>query len=349
MKRKSLNAVKTTLNFHLIKLRNSFVKKKYKIFHKNLKSLNLQNKKVLVSLSGGADSLSLLFLSKCYSLIENIRLHPVIVDHKIRPESTKEANELKKVLKKNFKINCKILTNKNIIINKNIQSKARELRYNLILEECNKKNIEHIFLGHHKNDLLENFFIRLLRGSGLKGLISFDNMVKQFKNIKLIRPLLSFSKNDLLLLNKLTYGFFVEDPSNSNDKFLRIKIRNLLNELSKEGLNYNKFELTLKNLSKSEKVIEYFVKQNLEKNLKFFPKQKKIILNYTFFENPDEIVFRSFNEALRFISMRKNYSRGKKVVNLIKNIQSSNIRYKSTLSGCIIEKIKDSVIIFQEK
>ena len=348
MKRKSLSAVKTTLNFHLTKLRNSILKKKYDIFSKNLKSLNLENRKLLVAVSGGADSLSLLFLSKCYSLLENVKLHPVIVDHKIRPESTKEANDLKKKLKKNFKINCKILSIKNSIIKKNIQSKARDLRYNLILKECIKKNINCILLGHHKDDLLENFFIRLLRGSGLKGLISFDKKITYFKNVKIIRPLLSFSKTDLLLINKLTYGFFVEDPSNDNDKFLRIKVRTLLNKLSKEGLNYNKFELTLKNLSKSEKVIEYFVNQNVTENLKYFSKPKKIILSNSFFKNPDEIVFRSFNESLRYISSRKNYSRGKKVIELIKNLKSSNKRYKSTLSGCIIEKIGDSVIISHE-
>ena len=349
MKRKSSSAVKTTLNFHLTKLRNSFVKKKYKIFSKNLKSLKLENNKLLIAVSGGSDSLSLLFLSKCYSLIENVKLHPVIVDHKIRPESTKEANDLKKVLEKNFKINCKILSSKKLIINKNIQSKARDLRYNLIRKECIKKNIKYIMLGHHKDDLLENFFIRLLRGSGLKGLISFNNMSTYFKNINVIRPILNFSKKDLLLINKLTYGFFIEDPSNANDKFLRIRIRNLLNKLSKEGLNYSKFELTLKNLSKSEKIVEYFVNQNIKKNLKYFAKQQKIILNLSFFENPDEIVFRSFNEALRYISPKKNYSRGKKVIDLIRNLKFSKKSYKSTLSGCIVEKIGDSVIISTEK
>ena len=349
MKRKSLSAVKTNLNFHLIKLRNSFVKKKYEIFAKNLKSLNLENRKLLVAVSGGADSLSLLFLSKCYSLLENIKLHPVIVDHKLRPESTKEANDLKNALKRKFKINCKILSSKNLIINKNIQSEARDLRYDLILKECLKKNINYILLGHHKDDLLENFFIRLIRGSGLKGLISFNNMMTNFKNIKVIRPLLSFSKKDLLLINKLTYNFFFQDPSNSNDKFLRIKIRNLLDKLSGEGLNYSKFELTLKNLSKSDKVVEHFVNQNIKKNLKYFSKQKKIILSKSFFDNPDEILFRSFNEALRYIGTRKNYSRGKKVTNVIKNLKSTNKIYKSTLSGCIIEKIGDSVIISHEK
>lgn len=349
MKRKNLSAVKTTLNFHLIKLRNPFVKKKYQIFSRNLKTLDLKKNKILVAVSGGADSLSLLFFAKCFSLIENIKLHPIIVDHKIRLESTIEAKDLKNKLSRDFKINCRILSRRNLNIRTNIQSKARELRYNLILKECIKEKIKYILLGHHKDDLIENFFIRLVRGSGLKGLVSFDNMIAQYKNAKILRPLLDFSKKDLLLINKLTYGFHVKDPSNLNDNFLRIRLRKLIKNLSVEGLDFKKFELTLKNLSKSEKVIDYFVNQNISKNLRFFSKNKKVILNNSFFENPNEIVFRSFNEALKYISNKKNYPRGKKVTNLLKNLKSSGKSYKLTLSGCIVEKIGDSVIISCEK
>ncbi len=349
MKRKNLNATRTNLNFHLDKLRVPFIKKKYNIFSKNLNPFKLENKKIIVAVSGGVDSLSLLFLTICYSLKKNIKLHPIIVNHKIRPESTKEALELKKVLKKNFEINCKILSSKNFNFKKNIQDKARDLRYDLILNECNKKKINYILLGHQKNDLIENFFIRLLRGSGLKGLVSFENMISNHKNIKVLRPLLNFTKSDLLLINKKTYRYFIEDPSNLNDKFLRVRIRKLLKKLTNEGLDFSKFYLTIKNLSKSEKVIENFVDQNISDNLRFLIKNKKLILNKSFFEKPDEIVFRSLTRAIKYISARKNYTRGKKIINLFENLKSSSKSYKSTLSGCIIEKYGDSVIISQEK
>ena len=173
----------------------------------------------MIGVSGGADSLSTLFFSQCYALKHNVKLHPVIIDHKLRRESTIEAKILQSKLKKNFKINCKILSKKKTKVDNNIQSYARDLRYNLFYEECNKHNIGVILLGHHKDDLIENFFIRFLRGSGLKGLISFDKNVSDYNGIKIVRPFLSISKNDLINVNKKTFGFFVDDPTNNNDKF----------------------------------------------------------------------------------------------------------------------------------
>jgi len=349
MKRKSLSAAKKTLNFYLTKLKDPQIQKLYKLFSKNLASLNISNKKIMIGVSGGADSLSVLFFSKCYALKQKIKLYPVIIDHKLRKESTNEAKDLKHKLKKNFKIECKILSKKNSKIDKNIQSYARDLRYDLFIKECAKNNISNLLLGHHKDDLIENFFIRFLRGSGLKGLVSFDKNVSNLNGINIIRPFLTIPKKELDIINRKTFGFFVEDPTNNNDKFLRTRIRKLIKNLNKDGLNFNKFYLTLKNLSKSDQVIEYFVEKNVLENSKYFDKDKKIILSQSFFNNPEEIILRSFTQVLQKISKKKNYPRGKKVVGLLDSLKFSDKKVKLTLSGCIIEKISDSVIIYQEK
>jgi hypothetical protein len=136
---------------------------------------------------------------------------------------------------------------------------------------------------------------------------------------------------------------------NNNDKFLRNRIRKLLRNLDKEGLNFDKFYLTLKNLSKTNQAIEFFVEKNVVENSKYFKKDKKIILNQSFFNNPEEIILRSFTQVIQHMSKKKNYPRGKKVLGLIDSIKFSNKNVKMTLSGCIIEKIRDSVIIYPEK
>ena len=349
MKRKSLSVTKKTLNFYLTKLKDPQVRKLYKVFLNNLSSLNIRKKRIMIGVSGGADSLSLLFFSQCYALKNMIKLYPVIIDHKLRKESTNEAENLKFKLKKNFKINCKILSKRISKIDQNIQSYARDLRYDLFLKECNKYKIDCLLLGHHKDDLIENFFIRLLRGSGLKGLVSFNKNVSDYNGLKIARPFLSTSKKELIEINKKTFGFFVDDPTNYNDKFLRSRIRKLLKNLDKEGLNFEKFYLTLKNLSKSDQVIEFFVEKNVLENSKYFEKDKKIILNRSFFSNPDEIILRSFTQLMQRISKKKNYPRGKKVISLMNSLKFSNTKVKLTLSGCIIEKIEDSVVIYPEK
>ena len=124
-----------------------------------------------------------------------------------------------------------------------------------------------ILTAHHKDDLIENFFIRLLRGSGLKGLISFSKIkskVTHDDKIFIFRPLLDTSKKDLIYLSKNTFNFNVNDPSNLDDKFLRVKVRKLISNLEKDGLTFNKFKLSLNNLSKSNNTIDYYVQKNIK-------------------------------------------------------------------------------------
>ena len=144
-------------------LNNKRISKIYKNFEK---SLNL-DENFIVAVSGGPDSLALAFLAKIYAVKKKLLLKCFIVDHKLRPESTKEANFTKKILKK-ISINAQILTWKGKKPSTNIQSISRKKRYELLFKKCEKYKIKHILLGHHQDDLLENFFIRMLRGSGLK-------------------------------------------------------------------------------------------------------------------------------------------------------------------------------------
>ena len=94
---------------------------------------------------------------------------------------------------KKLSINAEILILKGKKPSKNIQSFARVKRYELLFKKCDEYKIKNIILGHHQDDLFENFFIRLLRGSGLKGLISLDQKIK-IEDKYLFRPLLNQKK-----------------------------------------------------------------------------------------------------------------------------------------------------------
>ena len=87
--------------------------------------------------------------------------------------------------------------------------------------------------GHHRDDQIETFLIRLSRGSGIQGLSSMSKMTKLNNRIKLFRPLLSEKKEDLVFLSKKYYGKIFKDPSNINQKYLRTNIEIWLNSLKK--------------------------------------------------------------------------------------------------------------------
>ena len=349
MKKKNLSAKKIIHNFYFKKLDDPRIKKIYLNFKKKISSYVPNS--FCVAVSGGVDSMALSFLAKCYSLENNKKVYFFIVDHKLRKNSTFEANLLKKKLKL-FQISSSILTIKKINKKINLQSFARDNRYKLIINQSLTKKIDMILTAHHKDDLIENFFIRLLRGSGLKGLISFSKIkskVTHDDKIFILRPLLDTSKKDLIYLSKNTFNFNVNDPSNLDDKFLRVKVRKLISNLEKDGLTFNKFKLSLNNLNKSNNAIEYYVKKNINDNSKYLKLTKKVILKDEFLKQPDEIVFRSLSEVIQKVGKKDTFTRGAKVENLMKFLRSFNNHKKKTLSGCIIQKLENSVVISAEK
>lgn len=323
------------------KLYNNKIKKIYKSFEKSLDI----NENFIVAVSGGPDSLALAFLAKIYSIKKKLIAKFFIVDHKLRPESTKEARTVKQILTR-FSIKSKILSWEGKKPSKNIQSLARNKRYKLLFKQCDKLKINNILLGHHQDDLLENFFIRMLRGSGLKGLVSLNEKNK-IGNKNLLRPLLNQTKKDLAFVSKRVFSFYLEDPSNKDEKYLRIRVRKLIDELKKNGLDQKKIFITIRNLSHSNTTVNYYVRENIEKNTFFFQKTNKLILNKIFFQQSYEVTFRSLAESIKLIGNKYYLARGKKIDKIINDIKKNEV-FKATLGGCIIEKVDQTVIITKE-
>ena len=341
MSPKNLNAPKKTHKFLLTKLKDKRTLQIYKKFETELAI----NKKFIVAVSGGPDSLALSFLAKILAIKKFLKVKYFIVDHKLRNESTSEAKHVQKILK-NYLIDLQILTWNGSKPKKNIQSVARDKRYELLINKAKKYNIKNILLGHQLDDLFENFFIRILRGSGLNGLISLDKTIEK-DGVNLIRPLINVDKKDLIYISKNIFGSYVEDPTNQDDKYKRVKIRNFLTQLSSEGLDRNKFFLTIKNLKIANENIKFYVKRNLSENLTFFEKKQKIILKERFLIQSDEVLFRSFVELIKMIGKKYHPVRGKKIDKIIQLIKS-NSSIKITLGGCIIKKVNETVIISKE-
>ena len=321
-------------------------KKISKIYNEFSSSLKVKDN-LAVAVSGGPDSLALAYLTKCYSLKNKIKVKYYIVDHKLRKESSLEAKTVKKVLKK-IDIQCKILEWNKKKLFKNTQAIARDKRYFLLANECKKNNIKYLLLGHHLNDLFENFLIRIVRGSGLNGLISLSKNTKyKDQNLNIIRPLLSLEKKDLLYISNYVFNFFVKDPSNINENYKRTRIRNLLHSLEKEGLDIKKLKLTINNLKDSDRAIKFYVDRNLEKNSVFLKRKNIYILNKFFFEQSHEIIFRSLTNIIQKLGRKYYPARGKSVDELIKGINKKSFT-KVTLGGCFIERANKTVLISRE-
>ena len=345
MKKRNLVAQKAK-HKKKINLQDRKVRNIYNIF-KNILFKNLENKPYAVGVSGGPDSLALAYLSKIYSKEFQSIFKIFIINHKLRKESTNEANKVKRILLKE-KISSKILTWKGKIPKKNIQASARKIRYELLLRESNKYGIQNLILGHQNDDLIENFLIRLFRGSGLKGLSSFnESTALEHNNIKIIRPLISLKKNDLIYLSKKIFGTYILDPSNSKETYLRTRIRNYINTFKSEGLDINKINLTIENLKSAENSLNFYYKKSLKKYVLFSDKDQCIINTDLLMNESEETVFRVFGYVISKVG--KNYypPRGKDLMRLINNMRIKK-NLKSTLGKCIIERINNTYIVKKE-
>ena len=326
----------------LKQLNTKKISKIYKEFSSSIKA----KENLAVAVSGGPDSLALAYLTKCYSLKNKIKVKYYIVNHKLRKESSSEARIVKNFLTK-IDIQSTILNWNGKKPSKNIQASARDKRYSLLASECKKNNIKNLLLGHHLNDLFENFLIRIVRGSGLNGLISFSkNAEYRDKSLNIIRPLLNIEKKDLQTISNEVFNFFIKDPSNINEDYKRTRIRNLLHSLEKEGLDTKKLKLTIDNLKDADKSIKFYVDRNLEKN-SIFLKKNIYILDNNFFDQSHEIIFRSLTKIIQKIGKKYYPARGKSINELIKRIDKKSFT-KVTLGGCFIERANKTILISHE-
>ena len=353
MKKKSLSVKKITprrLNFNQI-LKDKKIFEIYRNFEKNFKNLR-SSEKIAVAISGGPDSLALCFLASCYKFKSDAKIELLyyLVDHGLRNNSYSEAISVKNILKSK-KLDLKILKWKGKKPISNLQSLARKKRYELLFKECKKSNIETIITGHHQEDLYETFFSRLLRGSGTEGLSSFSKtenfLIFNNKKIKVARPLLNLTKEDLVYISNVVFKFYVKDPSNNMENFQRVRIRKLISGLKNEGLNFHKLSLSIKNLASSNNAINAIVNYNITKNVSLLSK-KKYLINSQFFLMPEEIIFRSLSVLFKKINQKSYPPRGKKTISLISDL-SKKKHIKATLGGTIIEKVHNSVIVSKEK
>lgn len=175
-----------------------------------------------LAVSGGPDSLALLLLANA---VFPGRIAAASVDHGLRPAARQECEFVAAVCA-DKNIPHQILR-PTIPIRGSIQSEARKVRYALLNKWAEKNTIDWLATAHHADDQLETLIMRILRGSGIDGMSAIRS-----KRGNIVRPLLHFPKTMLVDFVTSRNIVPVEDPSNADNSFDRVRIRNALSELS---------------------------------------------------------------------------------------------------------------------
>ena len=315
----------------------------YKIFKSLVKNSEyFENKPhIAVGVSGGPDSMALVCLLNKWIKYKKGKLIAIVFDHRIRDNSKIESFQVKKILTDLDIHSLVVRPNKNKPIKKNM-SNARNNRFEGLIKLCKKNNILHLFLGHHFDDNLETYLLRKINGSNLEGLESI-NKTTYFKNIQILRPLIEIDKKSILAFNKKNKLDFINDPTNNDLNYTRVKLRNFLQN------NRYKKEVK-KDFLKIKKKIPHYKKmiwETLIDNLVYVnATQIKISLN-SLMKLDDLIIEKHVLCILKFFNKNKAQTKSSKIMIFLDTLKKPSFK-TFNLSGIIIKKNSDFLLFSQK-
>ena len=197
-------------------------------FRRDLDALVPADTPIGIAVSGGPDSLALLLLA---AEARPLQVEAATVDHVLRPESRAEAETVAKLCQQ-LGVPHRILTVKWAEKPATaLQERARLMRYRLLGEWARECNLTTILTAHHLDDQAETFLMRLARGSGVRGLAGMRRVTRPPNApIGLVRPLLGWRHSELEAVCAAAGVEPVQDPSNEDEGFERVRIRRALAE-----------------------------------------------------------------------------------------------------------------------
>lgn len=252
--------------------------------HVRNKKLFAQSDKLLLAISGGVDSVVLAHLLKNHGAEVSL----AHCNFKLRGIDSEEDERFCKNLAKQlgFDIYTQSFDVASYCKQKKIstQMAARELRYNWFNELLAQHKFDYILTAHHAGDSIETLFINLMRGTGIKGLKGISE-----KTDRLIRPLLSFTKDELLHHARDQNIDYRQDKSNLDDKYERNFLRlNILPALEKKQPGLQQIFLNnIRNFKEESDIVEEYLLDKLKSIIS--KKGNQTLLNKTLLKNEKHI------------------------------------------------------------
>lgn len=219
--------------------------------------------RILLAVSGGPDSTALLWLAARWRAARKNapKLIAATVDHGLRPEAKQEAAQAGKLARK-LKVPHHVLSWRGKKPKTGLPEAARAARYELLIALARKIGAEAIVTAHTRDDQAETMLHRIGRGSGVTGLTGIRRKSER-DGVVILRPLLGLPKARLESLLRKEGISFAIDPTNSDAKFLRPRLRQLAPMLAKEGVDSARLALLAKRLARAEAAIEAAVSEAL--------------------------------------------------------------------------------------
>ena len=282
-----------------------------------LNNILLDNDTVVCATSGGVDSMTLLNILIEYKQEKNINIICAHINHNLREESFEEYDFVKEYCKKNDIIFEGTTFEKHK--SGNFESESRKKRYAFFEEVIEKYKASYLFTAHHGDDLIETILMRIVRGSSFDGYSGF-NIVSNRGNYKILRPLVYYSKKDILSYAQEKNIEYRDDKTNYDTKYTRNRFRkDILPLFKRENENVH-----LKFLKFSENMNEAsdFINESINDVYKSIYIDNKLIVDLAKRVNPfilKNVIFKILEEVYQ---ENITYINDKHVNNIIDVINS---------------------------
>lgn len=285
-----------------------------------------------VALSGGADSTALTLLTERWAKARGGKITALIVDHQLRPESTAEAARVAACISKRG-IPAVILTlpHRPTEGTRNLMARAREGRYQALTEWCRTADVLHLCIAHHLDDQAETVALHQQRGATEDGPAGMAALSIR-NGVRILRPLLMLTKQQLKDFLSAENMEWVEDPTNQNMKFRRNALRQSLSEAERKALLSQATETGQARAQRDTAQARAAAQALREIDL------HTIILDKAaFFALPQPIAMRLMADALRAMRGNATRPRGQETARLYAALREPGFRV-ATLHHCRIEQ-----------
>ena len=304
---------------------------------------------IAVAVSGGADSMALVLLSSAWAAAKGIKLNALTVDHRLRPQSSAEAQTVAAWLKgRGIALHILPWHEGDVVrlLSRSAQDTARVARLSLLTEWCRVQRTPVLLMAHHADDQIETFFMRLARGSGVTGLSGMD-AVTTLRNVSIVRPLLGFAKADLISTCRAQSQDWIEDPSNSNSKYKRARFRQSRALMEAEGFTRDRVLMTIAHMQRAKAAIAQAV-GDLETTACIWSDYGTVTVSATrLFTAPEDVSLRLLSDLLRVMSGHDYGPRFEALQRLHTKLRLPQMQ-AVTLHGCCVALSGDSIMMSRE-
>ncbi|MHA1164931.1 MAG: tRNA lysidine(34) synthetase TilS [Alphaproteobacteria bacterium] len=301
-----------------------------------------------LAVSGGADSLALMHLVhgwRQHRGARTPRLSVLTIDHGLRPESAGEAEWVAKQAEA-LGLPGVILRWRSDKKTSAIQENAREARYALMAEFAHANALDALVSAHHLDDQAETVLMRLGRGSGVDGLAAMPAL-RSCAGVPLHRPLLDVPKARLVATLQKLGCEWLEDPSNEDTRFERVRVRRAMEKLADIGISAQALARTARRLRRAREALDQIAARFLSDHAKLEDAGYCRIAMAALHAAPDDIVLRALARAIEGVGGSPSRLRMSKLEALLEALREG-AKSAVTLGGCRIVPGEDELLVLRE-